>query len=97
VHLPDDVREKGEIGVVVGGEVPDDDVARLAVSIEAAIALLEARGVPGDVEVQQEARGLLKIEPLRGRIGRDEHTHGIGGIVERRLYRFALGLVHPAE
>src|SRR5205823_1851636 len=55
VGFPDDVSQKAEVLVLVGYEVVDRDIARLAVAVHTPIALLEFRWVPGTVKVQQIA------------------------------------------
>src|SRR5439155_11147978 len=37
MHLTNDVRQEGEVGVVVGREVEDSDIARLSVPVEASV------------------------------------------------------------
>ena len=73
---------KREVVVLVADEVVDRDVAGLAVAVEAAVALLELRGVPRAVVVQQVARGPLEVEALGGGVGGDEDAHRVGGVVE---------------
>lgn len=83
--LGKDFGEELEVGVVFAGEMEDVDVAGLAVAIETSVALVEAGGVPGDVEMEQEAGGLLEVLAFGGGVGGDENANGVVGIVEGLL------------
>ena len=97
VGLADDVREEGQVLVLVGDEVEDGDVAGLAMPVETTVALLDARRVPGAVEVQQVAGGALQVEALGCSVGGDEHAHRVERVVEAVLHVAALDVVHSAE
>jgi hypothetical protein len=44
---------------------------RLELAIDAAIALLDAAGVPGQVEVEEIRTMRLEVQTLAGRVGRE--------------------------
>ena len=57
---------------VRGHEVEDEAVLPLAVAMDAAHALFEAVGVPGDVVVEQDIAD-LEVDAFAGRLGGHEH------------------------
>ena len=69
-------------------------VAGLTITVEPAVTLLQPRGVPGAVEMQQVARGAMQVETLGGGVGGDQNAHLRRRIVERRLDVLSAGLVH---
>src|SRR5690606_33860760 len=97
VGLSEDVREESHVLVPIADEVEDRHVARLAVPVEPAVALLEAGRIPRDVEVEEVACRALQVESLSGGVGGEEDTHGVAGIVEGLLDTVALRIVHPPE
>jgi hypothetical protein len=42
--------------------------------VDAADALFEAHGIPGQFEVDDDTAAFLEVQPLAGRIGREQHT-----------------------
>ena len=64
VRLANHVLEKAQVGVGRAGEVVHRHIAGLAVAVNPAVALLEPRGVPGTVVVQQVAGGAVQVESL---------------------------------
>jgi hypothetical protein len=60
-------------------------------AVDAAVALLEAGGVPGDVEVEEVGAGGLEVDALAGGVGGEQDAHGVvGGVgVEGALDLFA--------
>ena len=51
VDLGCHIKQEVEIGIIVRGKVKDGDITGLAVAINAAIALLQAGGIPRNIEV----------------------------------------------
>jgi len=94
VGLADHVGEERQILVLVADEVVDRDVASLTVTIEASIALLQLRWIPGTIEVQEVARGVLEVQAFSGGIGREQQAHGMRRIVEGILNQISIFLVH---
>ena len=94
VRLADYVVQKAQVCIGITDEVVHRHVARLTVAIEPAVALLQARRVPGAVVVQQVAGGAMQVEALGGGVGGDEDAHLRGRVVERRLDVLATRLVH---
>ena len=72
VRLPHDVRKKRQVLVLVTDEVVHGDVARLSVTIEPPVPLLEPRWIPRTVEVQEVTRGALEVEALGRRVGGEQ-------------------------
>ena len=97
VRLADHVVQKIQVRIGITDEVMHRHVARLAVAIEPAVALLQARRIPGAVVVQQVAGGAMQVETLRGGVGGDEDAHLRGRVVERRLDVLAAHLVHAVR
>ena len=85
-----------QIRVVVAQEVMHGHVAGLAVAVEAAISLLQARGVPGAVVVEEVAGAAMQVEPLGRGVGRHQDAYGGVGVVEGFADAFAGGVVHAA-
>ena len=73
-------------------------VGLLTVAIHAAIALLHAVGVPGNLEVDQAGAVVLQVDAFGGGIGGEQDAHrgflGVG--LEGGLDRFALVVRHAA-
>ena len=99
--LAEPVQELGQHAPLVGvhrDEVEDQAVVLLAVAVDAAHALLQPHGVPGDVEVDHEPAE-LEVDPLAGRLGRDQD---LGLLLELALgvdagaRRVAVADLHPA-
>ena len=65
---------------------------RLPVPIDATVALLESRRVPGAVEVQQVAGGALQVQALGRRVSGHENAHRVLRIVEGVAHEASLGL-----
>ena len=78
VDLADDPVEEREVLVERGREVERGDVAGLPVPVDAAVALLHAHRVPGDLPVQHVPAGALQVEPLGGDVGGDEQPQRVG-------------------
>ena len=96
LQLADDVGEEGEILIVVGGKMMNDDVARLAVAVQAAVALLKPGRIPRDVPVQKKPGRFLEIQPFRRRIGCDEKPNLGARIIESGLDVGSLMVAHVA-
>ena len=96
VRLANHVIEKVQVGIGGADEVMHGHVAGLAVAVDAAVALLQPRRIPGAVVVEQVAGGAVQVEPLRRGVRRDEHAHRRCRIVERGLDVLPVGLVHAA-
>ena len=64
VRLANHVLEEAQVSIGRAGEVMHRHIAGLAVSVDPAVALLEPRGVPGTVVVQQVAGGAVQVESL---------------------------------
>ena len=94
VRLADHVIEKAKVGVGVADEVVHRHVAGLPVAVEPAVSLLQPRGVPGTVVVQQIAGGAMQVEALGRGVGGDQNAHLRTRVVERRLDVLPAGLVH---
>src|SRR4051794_26298811 len=76
VYLLDNLADELQIGIILTGEVEDDNVAGLTVPIQTAVSLFEARRIPGDVEVEDESRGFLQVQSLGGHIGGNQDADG---------------------
>lgn len=96
MDLLHDALDEAEVGVIFAGEVEDGDVARLAVAVEAAVALFEAGRVPGDFVVEDVAGGRLEVEAFGGGVGGEQDADRVVGLVERGLDAVALGGVEAA-
>ncbi len=59
-----------------GGEISDDRLLRLAVAINAAVALLEGHERPRDIEVDQLVGKEMEVDAFGGDIGRDQKADG---------------------
>ena len=68
-----------------------DALLALELPVDAAVPLLHAAGVPGDVEVEEVGAVVLEVDALAGRVGRDEDAERVVGRlgVERGLQLFA--------
>ena len=97
VRLAYDVVEEANVRVRLAVEVVHRDVAGLAVAVEATVALLQSRRVPGAVVVKQVARGPVQVQSLGGGVGGDEDPDPGVGIVEGGLHTVAGGGVHAAR
>jgi hypothetical protein len=97
IGLANDVREEGEVLVLIGDEVEDGDIAWLAVSVNSTIALFDAGGVPWAIEVEQIAGGALQVESFCGGVGGDEDSHGAGRVIEGAFHVTAFHVVHTPE
>ncbi len=71
---------------------------RLAVPVDAAVALFQPVRVPGDLPVQQPVAVVLKVDALAGRVGgeQDPHRVEVRGIAEDLADAVALVVVHTA-
>lgn len=69
-----------------GNQVPQVADLGLADAVDAAKALLEAVGVPGQVVVHHQVRA-LQVDALAGGVGRQEHPHL--GVVQKALLGLA--------
>ena len=60
---------------------------RLELAVDAAVALLDAAGVPGQVEVEQVRAVGLEVEALAGGVGGDQDAERMlrGSALKRRL------------
>ena len=97
VDLVDDVVEELDVLVLVRREVERGDVARLAVAVDAAVALLQAHRVPGHLVVHDVAAGGLEVQTLGRDVGRDQQADWVRGLVERLPHLGALGQRGAAE
>ncbi len=68
-HVEDDAVDL-VVDAVVGEDA--DGLAVLAVAVDAALALLVARGVPGEVVVDDRVEQLLEVDALAEAVGADE-------------------------
>ena len=75
-----------------------DFIGTLAVSVDAAVALLHAVRVPWDLVVDEPGAVVLQVDALGGRVGGEEDAHGalLRIVLEGRLHRLALLGVHAA-
>ena len=96
VRLAYHVIEKVQIGIGRAREVMHRHVAGLSVAVDAAVALLQPRRIPGAVVVQQVAGGAVQVQPFARRVRGDEHPHRRRRIVERGLDMLPVALVHAA-
>ena len=66
-------------------------------AVDAAVALLHARGVPGDVEVEEVGAVALEVHALAGGVGGDEDADGVlvGRGVEGALHLLARSSLMP--
>ena len=96
VRLEDHVLEKVQVRIGRAGEVMHGHVAGLPVAVDAAVALLQPRRVPGTVVVQQIAGGTVQVESFGRGVRRDQYAYRRRRIVERRLDVLAVRLVHAA-
>ena len=84
---------------VLGDEVEDEAVVLLAVAVDAAHALLQPDGVPGDVVVDHQPAE-LEVDAFAGGLGGDQHLGGflaelpLG--VDARARRVAVADLHAA-
>ncbi len=71
---------------------------RLERAVDAAVALLHARRVPRNVEVEEVGAVALEVHALARGVGRDEDAHRVlvGRAVEGALYLLALLVGHAA-
>jgi hypothetical protein len=73
VLAEEDLEDDAVDGVVLAVEGDGADCgARLAVTIDAALALLVAGGVPGEVVVEDGVEGVLEVDALGEAVGADE-------------------------
>ena len=90
LDLLGDVEEEVHVLFLVAAEVMDAHVPDLAVAGHTTVALLELRGRPGDVVVDDPATALLHVDAFGGGIGRQQQPHGGGGVFELGLHRLEL-------
>ena len=66
---------------------------RLQLAVDALVPLLDAAGVPGEVEVEEVSAVRLEVEPLEGGVGGDKDAQGVADRVRvetaLNLLRFA--------
>ena len=96
VRLAYHVIEKVQIGIGRAREVMHRHVAGLPVAVDASVALLQARRIPGAVVVKQVAGSAVQVEPFGRGVRGDEHPHRRRRIVERGLDVLPVALVHAA-
>ncbi|MNR35488.1 hypothetical protein D3C85_1533390 [compost metagenome] len=65
-------------------------------TVNTTVTLLQARGVPRNLVVHQQAGGVLQVKAFRSSVGRNQNTYRRVRIVEGALYRLALVLMHSA-
>jgi hypothetical protein len=89
VDLADEGLEHAVLGAVLVDEIVAADLGgRLEGAVDAAVALLEARGVPGDVDVEQVGAVGLEVDALAGGVGGDQDAHrvlvgiGVEGVLD---------------
>ena len=83
---------------VLGHEVEDQAVVFLAVAVDAADALFQADGVPGDVEVDHQPAE-LQVDAFAGGFGGDQHLGRFLELalgVDARAGRVAVADLHAA-
>ena len=93
-----DVRDAGMV-VPLRGEVVDEHLGRaLSVAVDAAVALLEAVGIPRDLVVDQPVAVVLEVDALARRVCREQDPdRGLVGVgLERGFDPRALVGVHAA-
>ena len=96
VRLAYHVIEKVQIGIGRAREVMHRHVAGLPVAVDAAVALLQPRRIPGAVVVKEIAGSAVKVEAFGRGVRGDEHPHRRRRIVERGLHVLPVALVHAA-
>ena len=79
---------------LLGHQVPEVADLGLADAVDAAEALLDAVGVPGQVVVHHQV-GALEVDALAGGVGGQQHLH-LGVVLERLLRLHALLAAHAA-
>ena len=83
---------------VLGDEVEDQAVLFLAVTVDAADALFQADGIPGDVEVDHHPAE-LQVDAFAGGLGRDEYLGRFLELalgIDARARRVAIADLHAA-
>ena len=85
----------GTLSRFARNEVPEVTDLALADTVDAAEALLELVGVPGQVVVDHQVSAALEVHPLSGSIVREKHTYA-WIIVERRDDRSPLLTRHAS-
>src|SRR5262249_9210211 len=82
---------------VLGHKIDDQAVVHLTVAVNAADALFEAHGVPGDVVVDHHP-AKLKVDPFAGSLRGDEHLRRLLELpfgVNARTGSVAVANLHP--
>ena len=77
-HFADEGRQDTVLGTLRVVEVVAVDFgSRLKLAVDAAIALFEARGIPGNVEVEEIGAMGLEVEAFAGGVGGEEDANGV--------------------
>ena len=89
--------EHNAVHGAVGAKVSDrlDDLGVLAIAVYAALALLQAVGVPGKVIVKHGIESMLEVDAFAKAIGGHEHPAGLVGEFVRSCAAFVVA--HPAR
>jgi hypothetical protein len=66
LELGDEAEEEALLKGAAEVEVADDGIVLLAVAIDSAVALLEAVGVVGELDVKEVVAAIVEVEALGG-------------------------------